>query len=100
LNAEQVNIINLIVNHLRSTGGWFTLDSQNGFIEIFHDTARRIRISGYYYNGTTPDIKNTFGNIEVWYGNVDSQGNPLDDNAKYGFLAADSFMIGGKEQNN
>lgn len=100
LNAEQVNIINLIVNHLRSTGGWFTLDSQNGFIEIFHDTARRIRISGYYYNGTTPDIKNTFGNIEVWYGNVDSQGNPLDDNSKYGFLAADSFMVGGKEQNN
>ena len=94
LNAEQVNIINLIVNHLRSTGGWFTLDSQNGFIEIFHDTALRMRLFGYYYTGTTPDIENTFGNVQVYYGNFDSDGNFLDSNARYGYFTARDMAIG------
>lgn len=94
LNAEQVNIINLIVNHLRSTGGWFTLDSQNGFIEIFHDTALRMRLFGYYYSGTTPDIENTFGNVQVYYGNFDSNGNFLDSNARYGYFTARDMAIG------
>lgn len=94
LNAEQVNIINLIVNHLRSTGGWFTLDSQNGMLEMFHDTALRMRLFGYYYTGTTPDIENTFGDVQVYYGNFDSDGNFLDSNARYGYFTARDMAIG------
>ena len=94
LNAEQVNIINLIVNHLRSTGGWFTLDSQNGMLEMFHDTALRMRLFGYYYTETTPDIENTFGNVQVYYGNFDSDGNFLDSNARYGYFTARDMAIG------
>nr|DAM83373.1 MAG TPA: tail protein [Caudoviricetes sp.] len=94
LNAEEVNIINLIVNHLRSTGGWFTLDSQNGMLEMFHDTALRMRLFGYYYSGTTPDIENTFGNVQVYYGNFDSDGNFLDSNARYGYFTARDMAIG------
>ena len=94
LNAEQVNIINLIVNHLRSTGGWFTLDSQNGMLEMFHDTALRARLFGYYYAGTTPDIGNTFGNLQLYYGSFDSDGNFLDSNARYGYFTARDMAIG------
>lgn len=94
LNAEQVNIINLIVNHLRSTGGWFTLESQNGMLEMLHDTALRARLFGYYYAGTTPDIGNTFGNLQLYYGSFDSDGNFLDSNARYGHFNAREMVVG------
>lgn len=96
INAEYVKIINLITDHLLSYGENYSLESKNGQIYLYHGDYSRMRLALYYLTGDEFNYDNTFGNIQIWKGKVDKSGNLLDDNARYTYLTADSFMLGGK----
>ena len=97
INAEYVKIINLITDHLLSYGENYSLESKNGQIYLYHGDYSRMRLALYYLKGDEFNYDSTFGNIQIWKGKVDKSGNLLDDNARYTYLTAESFMLGSKK---
>lgn len=80
LNAEQVNIINLIVDHLQSTDGTYTLDSSSAKMKFTAGQNLRVNIDVDNIEDGSGDIFNS-GNIKAYSGNVSSSGTLQDNNA-------------------
>ena len=97
VKAEWIETANLIVNHLQSFGPFYSLDSKNGRLDLYHGDYRRMSLALYYLTGDDFNYDNTFGNVQIWKGKVDQNGTLLDDNARYSFITAESMMIGQKK---
>lgn len=80
LNANLVHIINLIVDHLQSTDGAYTLDSSSAKMKFTAGQNLRVNIDVDNIEDGSGDIFNS-GNIKAYSGNVSSSGTLQDNNA-------------------
>ena len=80
LNANLVHIINLIVDHLQSTDGTYTLDSSSAKMKFTAGQNLRVNIDVDNIEDGSGDIFNS-GNIKAYSGNVSSSGTLQDNNA-------------------
>lgn len=80
LNANLVHIINLIVDHLQSTDGTYTLDSSSAKMKFTAGKNLRVNIDVDNIEDGSGDIFNS-GNIKAYSGNVSSSGTLQDNNA-------------------
>lgn len=69
LNAEEVNIINLIVDHLVSTSGTYKMEGGTGVMQWTDGSNLRVRIYA-----TDNSQSESIGIVQVFSGNVDAGG--------------------------
>ena len=93
LNAAEVNIINLIANHLTSNSGNYTLEAWAAALTIMEQTNMRVRI---YTTGTDAPI----GIVQVFSGTHPSDGEGLDETSRYSFLTPTSIGAGQTKDGN
>lgn len=100
INADLVKIINLVVNHLISTGAYYQLEATNGRIEFTHDGNLRSRQYVTYFAGDTHNADNTMGIVQVFKGRTDASGNLTTDNGRLSYITPESLEIGAKKSGN
>lgn len=94
INATYVKILNLIADHLLSHGPYYDLEAEGGKIQFFHDGYLRMRQYVTYLTGTTHTIENTMGMIQVFKGNVSSDGELQNSGSRYGYFTPESMELG------
>lgn len=99
INAELVKIINLIVDHLKSNGPYFTLESSSGYITFRHGNNLRMREYVTYTSGDELSEDTTFGNIQVLKGKTNENGELIDVNGRLGYITPESIEIGANKNN-
>lgn len=95
LNANLVKIINLIVDHMfsKSEDGSYILEALAATINFFAGNKSRIKLSVDDIEDNTGSYFNS-GNVEVFSGNVDKNGNLLDDSARVSGLYGHYLDVG------
>lgn len=88
LNADLVNIVNLIANHVVSKSGRYTMDMWAAIFKLLADENLRVRIY------STSD--GFSGLVQVFSGTV-SEETGLGDDAHYSFLTAEHLGVGEKK---
>lgn len=88
LNADLVNIVNLIANHVVSKSGRYTMDMWAAIFKLLADENLRVRIY------STSD--GFSGLVQVFSGTV-SEETELGDDAHYSFLTAERLGVGEKK---
>lgn len=88
LNAELVNIINLIANHVNSKSGNYEMDIWAAVLKLMDGNNLRARI----YSSTANN-----GNVQTFSGNVSSDGTLLDSNARLSSFHPEALAIGQKQ---
>ncbi len=91
LDAQLVEIVNLIADHVVSTSGGFKLDVWAAISSLTNQNKLRLR---HYCTD------NDLGLYQCFSGNVDSKGTLLDSTARYSFLTPESIGVGQDKNGN
>lgn len=78
INADLVNIINLIANHVESEAAGYKMTVWGAIFQLLYKNQLKVRI----YSSSDTTGSNSVGVIHVFSGNVDENGSLLDDDAR------------------